>query len=58
MIFLITFYFLTSCGYPDIDSIPDFNSINLTKEEAIDLCNISNSDNDELSKCLNQIDSK
>ena len=55
-IFLFLYIFLNSCGYPDIDSVPDFNNLNLTKEEARDLCNMNNSDNEELSKCLNEID--
>ena len=55
-IFIIIILILSSCGYPDIDSVPDFNNLNLTKEEARDLCNMNNSDNEELSKCLNEID--
>ena len=55
-IFFFLYIFLNSCGYPDIDSVPDFNNFNLTKEEASDLCNMNNSDNEELSKCLNEID--
>mgnify|MGYP001289512749 FL=1 len=55
-ILLFLYIFLNSCGYPDIDSVPDFNNLNLTKEEARDLCNMNNSDNEELSKCLNEID--
>ena len=39
--FLI-FLFITSCGYPDIDNVPDFKDTKLTDEELIDYCSISN----------------
>ena len=59
---IVYFLFITSmimsCGYPDIDSVPDFKDMKLSKEEAIDLCNISNIDNVELDKCLKEIDNK
>ena len=45
-----------SCGHPDIDSVPKFEDVKLSKEEAIDLCNISNTDKIEIDKCLNEID--
>ena len=47
--------FITSCGYPDIDSVPDFKEVQLTKEESIDLCNLINTDIEGLSDCLNAI---
>ena len=30
---LIVILYLTSCNYPDIDSVPDFKDIKLTKED-------------------------
>ena len=55
--FFIIIIFLTfSCGYPDIDSVPDFQDMDLTKEEAIDLCNMNSSDNEKILNCLNQVD--
>ncbi len=44
-----------SCGYPDVDNVPDFQKIKLTKEEAIDLCNINNNNDNDLKKCLEKI---
>ena len=29
------------CSYPDIDSVPDFKDVKLTKEELFDLCQLS-----------------
>ena len=58
---LIFVLFLSSCGYPDIDSIPDFKNADITIQESIELCKITNSDNNENSSCfaeLNQITSR
>ena len=51
-LFLVFLFFLLSCGYPDIDTVPDFKDVNITEEEAIDLCKINNSDNEQIAKCL------
>ena len=41
---LILLFILFSCGYPDIESVPDFKNIKLTDEELLDLCNNKTSD--------------
>ena len=51
-LFLIFLLFLLSCGYSDIDTVPDFKDVNITEKEAIDLCKINNSDNDQITECL------
>ena len=51
-LFLIFLFFLISCAYPDIDSVPDFKDVKITEEEAIDLCKINNSDNEQITECL------
>ena len=38
---------LSSCKYPDIDTIPDFKDVNLTMKESIELCKISYSNNNQ-----------
>ena len=43
-LYLLIFLLLLSCGYPDIDSVPDFKNIKLTDEELLDEENIDNSD--------------
>ena len=45
-----------SCTYPDIDSVPDFEDLVITKEESIDLCKLTYTDNKSLSNCLNKIE--
>ena len=54
-LFLINILII-SCGYPDIDSVPKFEGIKLTKEEAMDFCKLSHTNSIELNKCLNEID--
>ena len=51
-LFLIFLLLLGSCAYPDIDTVPDFKDVIITEEEAIDLCKINNSDNEQITKCL------
>ena len=50
--FLIFLFLLSSCGYPDIDSVPEFKDVSITEEEAIDLCKINNSGNEQITECL------
>ena len=54
-LFLIFIFLLVSCAYPDIDTVPDFKDVIITEEEAIDLCKIDNSDNEQITTCLEKI---
>ena len=54
--FVILLFLLSSCAYPDIDTVPDFKDVIITDEESIDLCKIDNSDNEQITKCLEKID--
>ena len=47
------FLFVVSCGYPDIDNVPDFKDTELTDEELLDYCGISNTDKKDIDKCIN-----
>ena len=51
-VFLL-FLFIVSCGYPDIDNVPDFKDAKLTDEELLDYCSISNTDKKDIYKCIN-----
>ena len=44
----------TSCGYPDIDTVPEFNELNLTDEELFDLCQLSSTDKSEIDTCVKE----
>ena len=39
---LIIFFIFVSCGYPDIDTVPSFDSVVITKEDAIQICKFNN----------------
>ena len=58
--FIVLLFLLTySCGYPDIDTVPKENKLNISESEAIDLCNSLNADNKDekvIADCLNSID--
>ena len=45
---------LFSCSYPDIDSVPDFNDLNLSKEELFDLCQLSSNDKKDIDTCIKE----
>ena len=53
--FIIILFFFSSCSYPDIDTVPDFRNMNMTMQDAIELCKISNSDNGQIAKCFEQL---
>ena len=40
--FVILLFLLSSCAYPDIDTVPDFKDVIITKEDSIELCKINN----------------
>ena len=44
-IFLILTLLVFGCGYPDIDTVPNFKNIQLTEQELIELCINKTSDN-------------
>ena len=43
---------LLSCSYPDIESVPNFKDLQLTKEELYDLCQLSSNDKKEIENCI------
>ena len=49
---------LYSCSYPDIDTVPKFSEVKLTDEEAVDLCNLSSTNTDYLSKRCKKLNRK
>ena len=51
--FFFIFFSIISCGYPDIDNVPDFKDFKLTDEELIEYCSISNIEKNDLDKCIN-----
>ena len=49
---LIYLFLLISCGYPDIDNVPDFNNITLSDEEILDFCSSINTDRINIDNCI------
>ena len=47
-------FFLVSCGYPDIDSVPNFRDLKLSEEELFDLCQLSSTDKSEIDDCIKE----
>jgi hypothetical protein len=45
---------LFSCSYPDIDSVPNFKDLKLSKEELFDLCQLSSNDKKEIDACIEE----
>ena len=54
IIFYFILFLLVSCGYPDIDSVPNFQELKLSDEELFDLCQLSSSDKSEIDNCINE----
>ena len=54
IILFFTFFLLSSCGYPDIDSVPTFKELELSKEELFDLCQLSSTDKSEIDSCIKE----
>ena len=52
--YLIVILYITSCNYPDIDSVPDFKDVKLTKEELFDLCQILVDVKSEIDRCIKE----
>ena len=45
---------LVSCGYPDIDSVPSFDELNLSDEELFDLCQLNSTDKSQIDNCIKE----
>ena len=52
---IIILFLIISCSYPDIDSVPDFKSLDISMQESIDLCKISNSDKENTEDCYKDL---
>ena len=42
LLLLLLLIILFSCNYPDIDTVPKFNLLNISMEEALDKCKMKN----------------
>ena len=46
-------FFIVSCGYPDLDDVPDFKDVKLSDEELLEYCSISKTVKKDIEKCIN-----
>ena len=46
-------FFIFSCGYPDLDDVPDFKDVKLSDDELLEYCSISNTVKKDIEKCIN-----
>tara|TARA_Y100000768_G_C23919039_1_gene653889 strand:+ start:692 stop:880 length:189 start_codon:yes stop_codon:yes gene_type:complete len=58
LFYLIFVFTLISCGYPDIDNVPDYKNVVLSDEEIIDYCSNVYTDKKNIDKCINDYKSK
>ena len=54
ILIIFFFFYLFSCGYPDIDSVPSFKELKITDEELFDLCQLSSNDKSEIDNCIKE----
>ena len=52
---ILIFLLVISCSYPDIDSVPEFKSLNVSLQESIDLCKIINTDKNNKQDCYKDL---
>ncbi len=52
LLIILIFVTLLSCSYPDIESVPNFKDLKLSKEEIYDLCQLSSNDKNEVDTCI------
>ncbi len=51
-------FLLLSCGYPDIDNVPDFKDLELSEEEILDYCSSINTSKKNIENCIKDYNSK
>ncbi len=54
LFFILIIITLFSCSYPDIDSVPSFKDLKLSKEELFDLCQLSSNDKKDIDTCIEE----
>jgi len=54
IILFFIFFLLSTCSYPDIDSVPTFKELELTEEELFDLCQLSSTDKSKIDSCIKE----
>ena len=50
--YLIIFILLVSCSYPDIDTVPKFDNMQISIQDSIDVCMLGKDVNEDFSDCF------
>ena len=50
--YLIIFILLVSCSYPDIDTVPKFDNMQISIQDSIDVCILGKDVNEDFSDCF------
>ena len=54
LLFLFLILSLFSCKYPDIDTVPNFDSLNISMEESLDKCKIKRHGINDKEDCISE----
>ena len=55
LLIILFFYILSSCGYPDVDDVPNFNEFEISQDEIIDYCFNIHSNKTNIDKCIDDL---
>ena len=55
LIYLFLFILLISCSYPDIDTVPSFNNMQISIQDSIDICKLGKAPNEDFSGCFKEL---
>ena len=53
--YLIIFVLLVSCSYPDIDTVPKFDNMQISIQDSIDVCVLGKDVNEDFSDCFKEL---
>ena len=55
LIYLFLFILLISCSYPDIDTVPSFNNMQISIQDSIDICKLGKAPDEDFSECFKEL---
>ena len=53
--YLIIFILIASCSYPDIDTVPKFNNMQISLQDSIDICKLGKAPDEDFSECFKEL---
>ena len=55
LIYFIIFILIASCSYPDIDTVPKFNNMQISLQDSIDICKLGKAPDEDFSECFKEL---